>query len=296
MKLKKIILGVTAVAMTLSFSGCAKVTKKEDTPPEEEITYPDNQEEENIPDTPTDSDEEQKGSEDSDKNEDISEEESENTPATTPVTNKITYIKITADGVNIRTGAGTTYSSLGTAEKNTLYSCLGNENGWYKTKYKNKTAYISQKYCVIVDMTAGSESVESVIAEGANLLGTPYVYGATRVHDGEGNLLKGFTTSKFDCSSLTQYIFYKGAGKLINVTTRTQIVQGTTVAKANIKRGDLLFFTNDSRKDNKGIERVGHVALYLGDNLILHTASDYAKIEEISTKRWSYFIQAQRMV
>jgi cell wall-associated NlpC family hydrolase len=58
----------------------------------------------------------------------------------------------------------------------------------------------------------------------------------------------------------------------------------------------LLFFTNDSRKDNKGIERVGHVALYLGDNLILHTASDYAKIEEISTKRWSYFIQAQRMV
>ena len=50
-----------------------------------------------------------------------------------------------------------------------------------------------------------------------------------------------------------------------------------------------------SRKDKVGVERVGHVALYLGDNWILHTASDYAKIEQISAKRWSYFIQGQRI-
>ncbi|MDE7306575.1 MAG: C40 family peptidase, partial [Clostridia bacterium] len=127
-------------------------------------------------------------------------------------------------------------------------------------------------------------------------LGTPYVYGAVRLHDGKGNMLKGFTKNAFDCSSLMQYMFYEGAGKLLNVTTRTQVSQGKTVSKSQLKRGDLMFFTNASRKNNTGVERIGHVAIYLGDNYILHTASDYAKIEQISATRWGYFIQAQRML
>ena len=51
-----------------------------------------------------------------------------------------------------------------------------------------------------------------------------------------------------------------------------------------------MFFTNASRKNNTGIERVGHVAIYLGGNYILHTASDHAVIEPISATRWSYYI------
>ena len=93
-----------------------------------------------------------------------------------------------------------------------------------------------------------------------------------------------------------QYIFYNGADVLLNMTTRTQILQGKAVKSDALKRGDLMFFTNASRKNNTGIERVGHVAVYLGDNYILHTASDYAKIEQISSQQWSYFIQARRMV
>lgn len=127
-------------------------------------------------------------------------------------------------------------------------------------------------------------------------MGVPYVYGAVRYHDGNGNRLNGFTAEKFDCSSLMQYIFYRGAGTLLKTTTRTQVLQGKEVKTADLKRGDLLFFTNASRKDNKGIERVGHVALYLGDNYILHTASDYAKIEQISEARWGYFLTARRML
>ena len=92
-------------------------------------------------------------------------------------------------------------------------------------------------------------------------------------------------------------MFYMGAdGHLLDVTTRTQVVQGKTVARTDIKRGDLIFFTNSTRYNKTGVERIGHVALYLGDNLILHTASDYAKIEEISATRWKYYVQTQRMV
>ncbi|MDE7265556.1 MAG: C40 family peptidase, partial [Clostridia bacterium] len=98
------------------------------------------------------------------------------------------------------------------------------------------------------------------------------------------------------CGLESGTIFYKGAGVNLQVTSRTQSLQGETVSKANLQRGDLMFFTNASRYNYSGIERIGHVALYLGDNWILHTASDYAKIEQISSTRWSYFIKAQRMI
>lgn len=227
----------------------------------------------------------------------------EETPKQTPSVpeepriKEVTYIAVTSDGVNIRSGAGTGYSVRGQAEKSTLYAAETLSNGWYKTSWRNSAGYISQKYCTEIHMRASAdERVEAVVEEGLKLLGTPYVYGATRYHDGKGKLLSGFSVNKFDCSSLMQYIFYRGAGVNLDVNTRTQIYQGRTIKKDALERGDLMFFTNESRKNNTGIERVGHVALYLGDNYILHTASDYAKIEKISATRWSYFIQGQRIL
>lgn len=209
----------------------------------------------------------------------------------------VSYISVTTDGVNIRSGAGTGYSARGTAEKSTMYALNDRTDGWYETGYKNNTAYISSKFCEVVEMKAsGDERIEEVIKEGTKLLGTAYVYGAVRYHDGNGRKLSGFNVSAFDCSSLMQYIFYTGAHVNLQVNTRTQIYQGKTVTKSGLKRGDLMFFTNASRKNLSGVERVGHVALYLGDNWILHTASDYAKIEQISSTRWSYFIQGQRIL
>lgn len=211
----------------------------------------------------------------------------------------VRYIAIKYTGLNIRTGPSTSYSSLGTLEKDTFFAYLGTENGWYKTYYKGQTAYVSSssEYTAIISMESSSSSaVEKVIEEGTKLIGTKYVYGATRLHDGSGNLLKNFTTTAFDCSSLTQYIFYYGANVLLQVTTRTQVVQGSYVEKANLKRGDCIYFTNSSRYHLTGIERVGHVALYLGDNYILHTASDYCKIEKMTTARWNNYIEARRFV
>ena len=266
------ILATLTVATTLS--GCASAKKDTADEPETEITQ---EEQIEIPETT----------------------EAPQIPVVAepkPTVKTVSYITVTSDNVNIRTGAGTNYSSVGTAEKSTLYANLGESGGWYKTQYKNKTAYINKKYCRTVEMTASdSEDIENIIAEGTKLLGTPYVYGAVRLHDGKGKMLSGFSVNAFDCSSLMQYMFYKGAGKLLQVNTRTQIYQGMTIAKSKLKRGDLIFFTNASRKNNTGIERVGHVAMYLGDNYILHTASDYAKIEQITPTRWSYYVQTQRI-
>ena len=219
-------------------------------------------------------------------------------PATqAPVQVKAEYIKSTANSVNIRAGAGTGFAVLGSAEKGTMYAIIGKTGSWYKTYYRNQVAYISASYASVLSLEkTQNEEVEDVISEGYKLIGVPYVYGAVRLHNGKGKLLSGFTAQKFDCSSLIQYIFYKGSGTLLDVTTRTQVKQGKAVKSGDLQRGDCLFFTNEDRQYNTGIERVGHVALYLGDNYILHTASDYARIEQISAKRWKFFIEARRFL
>ena len=207
------------------------------------------------------------------------------------------YIRCTGNSVNLRSGAGTEYSTLGQAEKGENYAVVGKSGSWYKTYYRGKTAYIYASYAAVLSIAqTDDEAVENVIQEGYKLMGVPYVYGAVRLHDGKGNFLGGFTAQKFDCSSLVQYIFYKGAGKLLQVTTRTQVKQGQYVAKSDLKRGDCIFFTNESRKHLSGVERIGHVAVYLGDNYILHTASDYARIEKISSTRWSHYVEARRFI
>lgn len=213
-----------------------------------------------------------------------------------PVIPKAEYIKCTGDSVNIRSGAGTSFSVIGSAEKGGMYALTGKAGSWYKTYYRGKTAYISTSYATIFSLEKTENQVEDVIAEGYKLLGVPYVYGAVRFHDGNGKLLSGFTAQKFDCSSLVQYIFHKGADKLLGVHTRAQVKQGKYVKRSDLQRGDCIFFTNEQRQYNTGIERVGHVALYLGDEYILHTSSDYARIEKISAKRWSFYIEARRFL
>lgn len=206
------------------------------------------------------------------------------------------YLLVQANGLSIRTGAGTSYPVLGSADKGSLLIYAGKKGEWYETRYKDKTAYVFASYAKLYSVPFTDERIESVITRGFDFLGVKYVYGATRYHDGKGNRLNGFTTTAFDCSSYMQYIFLYGAGVNLNMTTRTQVTQGKEVKASDLKRGDLLFFTNASRFGNTGVERVGHVALYLGDNYILHTASDYARAEQITATRWSYYLTARRML
>ena len=220
-----------------------------------------------------------------------------NAGTSTPVSSTMQYIRCTGDNVNIRAGAGTGYAVLGSAEKNTRYAIIGKTGEWYKTYYRGKIAYIHTSYAAVFEIKKSTHSqVEKVLDEGYKHIGVPYVYGAVRVHDGKGKLLSGFTAQKFDCSSLVQYVFYKAANVNLQVTTRTQVTQGKYVPKSDLRRGDCIYFTNEQRQYKTGIERVGHVAIYLGDDYILHTASDYARIEKMSTQRWKFYIEARRFI
>ncbi len=209
---------------------------------------------------------------------------------------KKTYIVSNASNVRIRSGAGSNYSVLGSIQKSDLLSYQGTLGSYYITTYKEQKAFIHKDYCSLVKFNVSNASIEKAIDFGTKLLGYPYVWGSQRYHWGNGVLNKNFVNGEFDCSAFVQYIYYKTNGVLLDVTSRAQSIKGKLVNAKDLQRGDLMFFTNASRKDKSGIEKVGHVGIYFGNNYILHTASDYAVIEPISSTRWSYYLHSRRVV
>lgn len=210
--------------------------------------------------------------------------------------NTDTLLRCTANSLYVRKGAGTSYAVLGSLDKGDMVMPIRKTGDWYEVWYLGASGYVSASYLTEVTFDKGSDKIEQVITEGKKLLGIPYVYGAQRYHFGNGSPNSKFDGKSYDCSSLMQYIFKVGANVNLAMTSREQSLQGKEIPRNKIQRGDLLFFTNSSRVNKTGLERIGHVALYLGDNIILHTASDHAVIEPISDLRNSYFVTARRLV
>ncbi|KQL45615.1 hydrolase [Brevibacillus choshinensis] len=98
---------------------------------------------------------------------------------------------------------------------------------------------------------------DKVITTGKKYLGTPYKFGVS-----------SSTTRVFDCSSFTKRVFDVAVGKSLPRTSRDQAKKGVSVSKSNLKKGDLIFFKASTTTTNK---RITHVAIYAGNNKILHT-------------------------
>ncbi len=206
-------------------------------------------------------------------------------------------VKSTTNSLNVRAGAGSKFGVMGAINAGDMLDYVSTEGDWHKVRYKRGYGYVSRRYTTLERIEKSDRRVvEDILHIGKGLMGYPYVWGAQRYHWGNGKLNPNFVQGKYDCSSLVQYMFYIGGGVVLDVNTRTQVLQGKQVPKSELRRGDVIFFTNAERKNLSGVERVGHVAVYLGNNYILHTASDYAVIEPISSTRWSHYIVAKRMI
>ncbi|MFB9325702.1 C40 family peptidase [Paenibacillus aurantiacus] len=128
--------------------------------------------------------------------------------------------------------------------------------------------------------------IDALIQTAMKYRGVPYLFGA-------GPYSK---TKRFDCSSFTQYVFAKYGVNLRRVSY-SQATQGIYVGKANLQRGDLVFFSVPGRFSSD--KKVGHVGIYIGSGKMIHTfstASGGVHISSINTGAWvKRYLRARRV-
>ena len=187
---------------------------------------------------------------------------------------------IKIDAIRVRTGPGKEYKQWTTVKKNELYLVNNQLDGWVEleidgdsdkafiTAEKN---YIEVRYALdqAVEwhpVTSNPNSVRNRIKTLATkYIGGKYVWGGNSLETG------------VDCSGFVQQI-YKQFGVTLPRVSREQAKKGTQVTAGKQKIGDLVFYTN-----SEGV--VDHVAIYIGNNQIVHAASTKAGIKISS---WDY--------
>lgn len=134
-----------------------------------------------------------------------------------------------------------------TAETNAQTTTTANATT-ANTQTTKTTASNAQKTENTTSGTTTSTTGSSVVAYAQQFLGCKYVYGGT-------------TTSGFDCSGFTQFV-YKHFGVNLNRTAAAQYSNGTAVT--NLQAGDLVMF---------GKSGINHVGIYIGGNTFIHAAN-----------------------
>ena len=196
------------------------------------------------------------------------------------------YGKVNSDvsSLNIRSGAGTGYSVLSSVSGGTVLELIGVQDGWYKVVHGGARGYVSSDYITLTSETpaatvAASSVGEEIAAYAQNFLGTPYVYG-------------GSSTSGFDCSGFTKYV-YGQFGYTLNRTATDQLSNGVSVRKDELQPGDLVFFKYRTSKP------VSHVGIYIGSGQFVHASTNsYAvQIDDLSSGHYAnVYVYGRRVV
>lgn len=110
-----------------------------------------------------------------------------------------------------------------------------------------------ERFMVESDLLSNADKDE-LMYKVIEYLNTPYRWGGT-------------SKSGIDCSAFVQTVMYQSLGVLLPRTSLEQSSVGETVAREDLKFGDLLFFDTM----NKG--RTTHVGIYLEDGYFVHSGS-----------------------
>ena len=183
---------------------------------------------------------------------------------------------------NVRLDAGTKYKVVTVAKKGatavaTHQKKVGSQT-WFKVKVSGKAGWVlstlvtpAAKKAAVVK-ASNSTSSSAIVSTALSLKGIPYKFGGT-------------TTSGFDCSGFTQYVFKK-AGKSLSRTTLSQFAETTAVSSP--QPGDLIFFANTYRAG------ISHVGIYIGNGQWVHSGGKKAEVLSVNAPYWGDKIHSYR--
>ena len=186
--------------------------------------------------------------------------------------NAFPAVTVNAEVLNVRQEPNTDSTILTQIIAGSLYEVIEETNDeWLKIVISSEIeGYVAREFVTydyaLEDAVAFSETpVEEeptinpvrleIVNNAMQYLGGTYVWGGTELGVG------------VDCSGFMLRIFEQ-YGYNLPRTSYWQVNCGTEVSFEDMQPGDLIFYWNNN------LGRVGHVALYLGNNLIIHAASE----------------------
>lgn len=210
------------------------------------------------------------------------------------------YGKINGNKVNLRSGAGTSYSKVAQGNKGDKAYIIGINTGWYKVIFGSDICYIRSDYLDLTEIpyenadsskspkffengkstgTKPSASAlkgssnstaatmgDKIVAKAKQYLGYPYVWSEESPEKG------------FDCSGFVYYV-YNSLGIKISRTQDKMYANGTPVSKSDLKPGDIVFFQGTYK------EGISHCGIYVGDGKFIHssTSGDTVKYSNLNS-------------
>ena len=180
--------------------------------------------------------------------------------------------RIDAPEVNIYKSANENVPVIWTAKKGETFQVLGHlAGGWVLVDTDSGRGYLktSEGASVletVTEKTDKSAAARNQVVELAlQLVGSRYVYGGNDPRTG------------VDCSGFTSYVMKHGAGVQLNRSSRGQASQGRAVSAAEIRPGDLVFYSSGGR--------INHVALYIGNGQVVHASTEKTGVK---ISNWNY--------
>jgi cell wall-associated NlpC family hydrolase len=135
---------------------------------------------------------------------------------------------------------------------------------YYKVSYPNgKIAHIDKKQSKKFDEWYSSVNLtgDNIVNYGKRFMGVPYLWGGT-------------SSKAMDCSGFAKTVYFMH-GVILQRDASQQYYTGEPVDIdddfKNLKTGDLLFFGSKAQDGKK--ERIGHVAIYMGNRQFIHEAT-----------------------
>jgi cell wall-associated NlpC family hydrolase len=123
---------------------------------------------------------------------------------------------------------------------------------------------------------AGTAASSRAAEEALKMVGKPYRYGGSTPSGG------------FDCSGLVHFGF-RQAGVSVPRSTEQQLLASVRVRQSELRRGDLLFFDQEGKKNS-------HVGIYLGRGKFVHAPSSgkHVRTDRLDAPYWKRHLSEAR--
>ncbi|MDR1640432.1 MAG: C40 family peptidase [Clostridiales bacterium] len=199
--------------------------------------------------------------------------------ATEAAAPKLGYaVVLSESGLNLRIDASGSAEVITALDNGTAVDIIDTGAEWTKVQYGTEVGYMATEYLAIKEGAKPEQPIavtskgEKFVEYAKQFMGTPYVWGGT-------NLSRGV-----DCSGFV-YSVYKHFGITLNRTSRSMPNDGYRVKKADLQKGDLVFF--DTSGSNNGA--ISHVGMYIGNGQFIHSSSGKKRGVTISSLGDSYY-------